>query len=260
MTDQLPATIDAATLEVQLHQAQILAEARSALPTAYQKNPGAILLAQEWGAVHGLPTLTVLQTVSFVDGRPVIDASMQRALAQRAGYQVVPTEISAQSATVEVRRDGKVLGSSTYTIDDAKTAGLLGKANWKNHPKNMLVARATTNAIRWYAPEITMGMYTHDELEDVNTPNPAPVPPIPPTTTAATADTDDGVEDAEVVEPHDDGDDGGLQLLLTTVKGLDTDTKNQFRDHVADQGWPKKPKDMTPAQIADALKWIEANA
>lgn len=250
MTDQLPVTWAPTSDDIAV--AEMYAAATAALPESYRKQPGAILLAQEWGRRFGLDTLTVIQNVSFFNGRPIIDATMQRALAAHAGYRVTPLDHDEQSATVQVTviATGEVLGTSTYTIKDAERANLLRKDNWKNHPKNMLVARASTNAIRFYCPEVTAGLYTRDELDDQAT----DVPPIPP---AVEDHDDDGVEDAEVVDPEDDG---GLQLLLTAVKGLDPDTKDGFRAHVADQGWPKRPKDMNADQIADALEWIEEHA
>lgn len=256
MTDQLPAPWTPTSDDIAV--ANLYANATAALPESYRKNPGAILLAQEWGRRFGLDTLTVIQNVSFYEGKPIIDATMQRALAAHAGYRVSPLEHDEKSATVQVTviATGEVLGTSTYTIEDAATANLLNKNNWKNHPKNMLVARASTNAIRFYCPEVTAGVYTRDELDDHAT----DVPPIPPAQTADSDTTaDDGIEDAEVVEPAANVDDGGLHLLLTAVKGLDSDAKTAFRAERDTQGWAKKPKDMTADEIAEALDWIEAN-
>ena len=78
--------------------------------------------------------------MSFVNGRPVIDATMQRALARQAGYRVTVSDASATSATVTVSEQGEVIGSASFTIADAKAAGLTGKENWKNYAEDMLVA------------------------------------------------------------------------------------------------------------------------
>ena len=120
---------DAAGLEVKLRHANAIAAAKQALPQSYANNPGAILLAQEWAAARNVDLLTTIQSVSFISGRPVIDATMQRALAMRAGYSI-DIETGDGSATCTITRDGKSK-SSTYTLADAKEAGLTGKDNWK---------------------------------------------------------------------------------------------------------------------------------
>ena len=57
------------------------------------------------------------------------------------------------------------IGNSTFTIDDAKKAGT---KNVDKFPKNMLFARAMSNGVRWYTPDIFNGsVYTPEELEQV---------------------------------------------------------------------------------------------
>lgn len=75
-------------LEVELRRAQAIARAKEALPRSYRENVGAVMLADAWARSRGIDTLTAIQSVSFVDGKPVVDATMQRALAERAGFEV----------------------------------------------------------------------------------------------------------------------------------------------------------------------------
>lgn len=63
--------------------------------------------------------------------------------------------------------DAKEIGvfESVWTIEMAQTAGLTKKNNWKNYPREMLVARAKASVIRLGASETTLGApYTPDEL------------------------------------------------------------------------------------------------
>jgi len=191
---------EAASLDVAIRHARAIATAGEAIPRAYRDKPGAVLLAREWANARGVDILTAIQTVSFVDGRPVIDATMQRALAQRAGYRV-RVEPGDTSATAIVERDGEEIGRATYTLDDAKTAGLLQKKNWQQNPKNMLVARATTQALRWHAPDVMVGVFSDDD--DVETDHVATLSVVadePASVTAETPNTvDTNVVEAEVV-------------------------------------------------------------
>ena len=158
-----------ASLDVEFRKAQALAKAGELLPRSYRNNPGAIILIQQWANARGIDTVTAIQTVSFIDGRPVVDATMQRAMAEREGVRVKVTEATRESATVEVYRDGELMGATTYTMEDARSAGLDGKQNWKKNPVDMLVARATTRGIRWHAPSVMLGTYTEDEAEQFDT-------------------------------------------------------------------------------------------
>jgi hypothetical protein len=150
-------------LDIEMRRAQAISNAVQALPPAYQKQPGAVLLVDQWARSHGVDTLTAIQSVAFVKGRPVVDASMQRALASRAGYDVEINEGDGW-AEVSVTRNGRTK-SARFTMDDAKNAGLLGKDNWKNYATDMLVARATARCLRRHAPEVVLGISDPDELD-----------------------------------------------------------------------------------------------
>lgn len=189
------ASTPGATLDTEFRKAQALAKAGELLPRAYREKPGAILLLQQWANARGIDTLTAMQTVSFIDGRPVVDATMQRAMAEREGVTVKPVATDRESATVEVYRNGELLGTTTYTMQDARDAGLANKQNWQKNPVDMLVARATTRAIRWYAPSVMLGTFTEDEAESFDD---GPVDPTPVAEVAPAPAPD--VVDAEVVE------------------------------------------------------------
>lgn len=154
----LPAPDTRETLDVALSKATAIARAGDMLPKSYRGQPGAIVLAMDWADRHNLSIMDAIHGVAWVQGRPVIDASLQRALAQNAGYRVIVEDVSTESAAVSVSNaDGELIGRATYTIDEAKVAGLAGKDNWKKNPADMLVARASTRAIKWYCPGVLIG-------------------------------------------------------------------------------------------------------
>ena len=177
-------------MEVMIDYASTISDAAACLPDGYRKQPGAVLLAREWANAHGVDLLTAIQTVAFVKGKPVVDAAMQRALAKRAGYRLAIT-MENDSATVTVSDSTGVLGQVTYTMADANAAGLAGKDNWKKHPREMLVAAASRLALRWHAPDVLLGVWDEDEIDDQGGAAVAPLTPAP----EAPAD----VVDAEIV-------------------------------------------------------------
>lgn len=164
-----------ADLEGQFKVATAIANATDAVPRSYRKQPGAVLLALAWAQQHDLDVLTTLQGVTFIEGRAVVDATMQRALAMRAGYEL-RIGLREDAATVEVLRHGEGIGAATYSMADAERAGLAGKKNWQQNPEDMLVARATTRAVRRFAPDVLLGMLSTDDLDD-GAPEPPQAPP-----------------------------------------------------------------------------------
>lgn len=69
-------------------------------------------------------------------------------------------------ATIQLTFKGKVKTGVSFTADEAKSKGLLNKANWKMHLPEMLRARASTKALRMHCPEIAAGIYDPNELAD----------------------------------------------------------------------------------------------
>jgi len=68
-------------------------------------------------------------------------------------------------------RNGHTLGEVEYTWQEAVKAGLTGKANWKNSPKNMLFARAMSTGQRALCPDIfsnAPGLTVYTEADDIS--------------------------------------------------------------------------------------------
>lgn len=188
-----------------MEMARMLAGAKQAIPSAYQQNPGAVVLALGFAESRGLDILTVVGSVAFVGGKPIIDATLQRALAKRAGYTVRITRADDEAATVEVHEAGQKLGEATYTIGHAQAAGLTSKDNWRKNTEDMLVARATTRAIRRFAPDVMTGVLAQDEADEFD-PTTVAAQPSPVAEIAATGAEAPGtptpVEPAPVAAPE----------------------------------------------------------
>lgn len=153
----------------------------------------AAALRIEYARLLGLPPHAA-QDIHIVKGNLTLSSKMCRALAHQHGLRVLRVDETPDSCTaVVVKADtGQELGRTTYTLAMAKRAGLSGN-NWTNHPDRMLWARASKRALDDFAPWVTVGVITDDELEDITD---VPVP------TAAE------VVDAHDVEQIPFGDDG----------------------------------------------------
>jgi hypothetical protein len=122
----------------------------------------AIILA---GRELGLPPMTALRSIHLVEGRVTLAADLQLALVKRAGVKHRWLRTDAEAATVELTRGADQPFAFTYSIEDAKRAGLAGKQNWQRHTPAMLRARAISAAIRAYCPDVLTGVYDPDELD-----------------------------------------------------------------------------------------------
>ena len=71
-------------------------------------------------------------------------------------------------ASVTFTVKGRTVGVSTFTLEDAKTANLIkDRGGWKTAPRNMLRARAMSNGVKWYVPEVMGGLPIYVEGEVV---------------------------------------------------------------------------------------------
>lgn len=126
----------------------------------------------------GLPPMAAAE-LSVIKGRLFVQAKLLRALAHERGYRVTKvasTDEACTAALVE-EKTGQELGRSTYTIEQAKRAGLIrDKSTWQTYPSRMLWARASKYVIDDYAPEVSLGLKTFDELEEIDQ-EPPPTPP-----------------------------------------------------------------------------------
>lgn len=180
----------------------------------------------QYGMELGLPPVTAMQAVYIVEGKPSLSAGAIAARIKTSGvYTYRVQEMTAQVCVLEFFERGQSVGLSSFSMEDAKAAGVTDKSVWKRYARNMMFSRALSNGARWYCPDIFMGaVYTPEELggleaEVIEVPRqPAPAPqsraPQAPTTSrpghvgpppALSAPA--GASDSEP-PPHDDADAG----------------------------------------------------
>lgn len=107
--------------------------------------------------------------VHIIKGRPAIGANlMAAAVKAHPKYDYRVRTMTNERCDIDFLQMGEPIGTSTFTIDDARAAGT---QNLQKFARNMLFARAMSNGVRWYAPDVFMGsaVYTPEELgEAVN--------------------------------------------------------------------------------------------
>ncbi len=140
------------------------------VPKDYQRKPGNILVAMQWGAEIGLQPLQAMQNIAVINGRPSIWGDAMLALVRSSGLlEFIREEISEDGvkATCTVKPKNEEPVSSVFTMEDAKKAGLSGKQGpWTQYPKRMLKLRARSYALRDVFPDVLKGMAIAEEEKD----------------------------------------------------------------------------------------------
>lgn len=127
-------------------------------------NPvGACFTVLTTGMELGIPPATALRTVHVIEGRASLSADLMAGLAMQVGVSFDYIQNDATVCKIRWTR-GKSTGIVKFDIDEARSAGLLAKDNWKKYPSAMLAARAKANAARQSAPDRLAGCYTPDEI------------------------------------------------------------------------------------------------
>ena len=132
-----------------------------------QKTPEAAMAVMLKGHELGIAPMQAAANIYFFDGKVGISADLMTALfIQRAGGRLTVKEWTSAVCTIQFDRTGWESSVISYSIEDAKEAGLVNKPNWKNK-KAMLSARCRALGIRLLAPEVFAGTYSREEVEDM---------------------------------------------------------------------------------------------
>jgi len=119
------------------------------------------------GQELGLSPAQSLRGIYVVSGKPVLSADLMVAVVRRSGlcesWRVV--ESTAERCTIVTRRKGETADSTrTWTMADAKRAGVTGKSTWAQYPATMLRHRCAADLARQEYPDVLMGLYDPEEL------------------------------------------------------------------------------------------------
>lgn len=119
------------------------------------------------GQELGIGPVASMTGIYIVKGRVTLSANLIAACIKRSGrYDYRVNVWTDTRCAIEYFQQGKGIGVSEFTKDDADRAGLSNSTDtWRKYPRNMLFARAMTNGARIFTPDVFAGpVYTPDEL------------------------------------------------------------------------------------------------
>lgn len=142
-------------------------------PKDYRGKPGNTVIAIQMGMELGISPLMAIQNISVINGRAGVWGDLMLALVLASptceGVDEPDLEEIARTgvAWTIARRKGQAPKRVTFTREDAKKAGLLGKDTYKNYEARMLQMRARAFALRDKFADVLRGIACREEIEDL---------------------------------------------------------------------------------------------
>ena len=124
------------------------------------------------GRELGIGPYSSIDCINVIQGKLVINANLVAALIRKSkiyDYEIV--ELTPKCCSIIITKDKKPLNPThTFSIEDAKAAGLTRNQTYTAYPRNMLFARCISNASRFHCPDVTHGVYVPEDFPDFETP------------------------------------------------------------------------------------------
>jgi len=124
------------------------------------------------GQEIGVTPFQAMTNINIIQGKATMGANLMAAKLKGSGkYDYRVPTLSSTECTIDIYQNmgkgkSEKIGSYTMTMADATRMGLAAKDNWRKYPQAMLFARAVSQAVRLYAPDIFNGnlVYTPEEM------------------------------------------------------------------------------------------------
>lgn len=244
-------------------------------PKSYGNDQNKIMVGIMAGAEVGLTPFAALQSIAVIGNNPSLWGDGALALVQASGLLVDMEETDdGNTATCRLVRAGRSTPIvRTFSMEDAKKAGLAGKAGpWTQYPTRMRQMRARAFALRDGFSDVLKGLHIVEEVRDYTPFEGEATSSRPALTSAMLASQASGeaaveeiVEEGRSDEQHGDqhdGTDGGpaerktseLIEIATTAADMEALEAAQAE---ANKHLPALPDDLA-ARVTAALDAAEA--
>lgn len=155
-------------LDEAMKYAKLIADSDLA-PKDYKGKPGNVIVAMQMGYELGLKPMQAIQNIAVINGRPSIwgDALLAIIMSHH-DFEHVKEWQEGETAHCSIKRKNQELKTKSFSIADAKKAGLWGKQGpWSQYPDRMLQMRARGFCCRDAFPDALKGIHMAEEARDI---------------------------------------------------------------------------------------------
>lgn len=191
------------------------------------------------GYEMGIGPFQAMRGLQIIKGQLTLKPQLMGAMIKNSGrynYRVTHSDaVKCEIQFLEIRNttDGEILdkiGVSTWTMEEAKQAGIAGGVNWQKYPTDMLFNRALGRGARMFCGDVFQGqVYVPEEMEG---PDFRDMPSTPQIEDKAVADEEFSIDEyivgAEMLI-EDNGFDGNAMLELGKVLGIEKDEVHRIK-------------------------------
>ena len=233
------------SLDVVLRKAEILLKSGMLPKELNTKEKIAVLIMK--AKELNMPPLEAISHLYVVNQKVAIDSSGMLALILRSGLaKKIQFGGDGTSAWCEMeRKDGVISFKYTFTIEDARRAGLLNKESWQKYTKELLVARAISGCARKVFPDVVGGLYTVEELGGEEVPE-LPIELVP--------EAEETTESAGVVEEKDSVAEQSGEEAIVVFEPEVAERKEEKVQPEEEKKIEKKKQEEKPKETKEAKK------
>ncbi len=116
---------------------------------------------------EGIPIGKAIHEYNVINGRLALKSEAMLARFQNAGGRIEYGVYTDEKVTASAHHQKGGALTVTWTLADAKRAGLLSNPNWAKHPRAMLKARAVSEAVRAVYPACLTGVPVEEEAYEI---------------------------------------------------------------------------------------------
>lgn len=162
------------TFKLAYQMAQGLAQS-TLVPQTFQNNPSNCLIALEQSNRLGISPMAVMQNLYIVQGKPSFSSSFVIGLINASKKYDMELQFDEEekdgkpyACTCWTTLDGRRVNGIKITMDMADKEGWTKKngSKWITMPQVMLRYRSASFFARMNCPELSIGLYTKEELDD----------------------------------------------------------------------------------------------
>jgi hypothetical protein len=142
------------------------------------KTKAQLLMKLIYGRDLGIPVSAALSAIDIYDGKMELSSNLIAALLEaHPHYAYTIIESTDERCELEFFKDERSLGTATFDVAAAVTAGLADTDYYRQYPSDMFFARAMTRGTRRHCPGLGRGVaiYASGELAK-RTPEPTRAP------------------------------------------------------------------------------------